>query len=118
MRMREDTLVSKSVAAAAGRSARVWMSALRRMRLPREWRELARALVRDCAPPAAMGQPVVCPAATKTIPVLSLIHISEPTRLGMISYPVFCLKKKITLGVRQFDASAAVRNMSHHAATV
>src|SRR5450756_2996208 len=25
---------------------------------------------------------------------LSLIHISEPTRLGMISYDVFCLKKK------------------------
>src|SRR5450756_1206786 len=28
--------------------------------------------------------------------VLSLIHISEPTRLGMISYAVFCLKKKKT----------------------
>src|SRR5450759_3956545 len=27
---------------------------------------------------------------------LSLIHISEPTRLGMISYAVFCLKKKKT----------------------
>ena len=26
---------------------------------------------------------------------LSLIHISEPTRLGMISYAVFCLKKKL-----------------------
>src|SRR5450759_3262252 len=26
--------------------------------------------------------------------ILSLIHISEPTRLGMISYAVFCLKKK------------------------
>src|SRR5665648_1190992 len=25
---------------------------------------------------------------------LSLIHISEPTRLGMISYAVFCLKTK------------------------
>src|SRR5450756_2831578 len=25
---------------------------------------------------------------------LSLIHLSEPTRLGMISYAVFCLKKK------------------------
>src|SRR5665648_1171937 len=31
------------------------------------------------------------PAAT-----LSLIHISEPTRLGMISYAVFCLKKQKT----------------------
>src|SRR5665648_420516 len=29
-------------------------------------------------------------------PHLSLIHISEPTRLGMISYAVFCLKKKKT----------------------
>ena len=28
---------------------------------------------------------------------LSLIHISEPTRLGMISYAVFCLKKKKSL---------------------
>src|SRR5450756_2802109 len=25
---------------------------------------------------------------------INLIHISEPTRLGMISYAVFCLKKK------------------------
>src|SRR5450756_2730050 len=30
----------------------------------------------------------------RTIEYLSLIHISEPTRLGMISYAVFCLKKK------------------------
>src|SRR5450756_516247 len=29
-----------------------------------------------------------------SVVVLSLIHISEPTRLGMISYAVFCLKKK------------------------
>ena len=29
-----------------------------------------------------------------TVRFLSLIHISEPTRLGMISYAVFCLKKK------------------------
>eukprot|EP00658_Telonema_sp_P-2_P009178 TRINITY_DN13461_c0_g1_i5.p1 TRINITY_DN13461_c0_g1~~TRINITY_DN13461_c0_g1_i5.p1 ORF type:complete len:113 (-),score=23.21 TRINITY_DN13461_c0_g1_i5:52-390(-) len=27
-------------------------------------------------------------------PILSLIHISEPTRLLSISYAVFCLKKK------------------------
>ena len=31
---------------------------------------------------------------------LSLIHISEPTRLGMISYAVFCLKKKKKTTVR------------------
>src|SRR5450756_1692242 len=33
-------------------------------------------------------------AAHVHAPDLSLIHISEPTRLGMISYAVFCLKKK------------------------
>ena len=27
--------------------------------------------------------------------ILSLIHISEPTRQAEISYAVFCLKKKI-----------------------
>src|SRR5450759_919913 len=36
--------------------------------------------------PWARSYAVVC--------FLSLIHISEPTRLGMISYAVFCLKKK------------------------
>src|SRR5450756_2683275 len=29
-----------------------------------------------------------------SVHTLSLIHISEPTRLGMISYAVFCLKTK------------------------
>src|SRR5450756_2202836 len=41
------------------------------------------------------GQP--CPPnyiSERLIVSLSLIHISEPTRLGMISYAVFCLKKK------------------------
>src|SRR5450756_3074617 len=33
-------------------------------------------------------------AQAQTALKLSLIHISEPTRLGMISYAVFCLKKK------------------------
>src|SRR5450756_1653037 len=37
-------------------------------------------------------QIVHCPAPC--MGYLSLIHISEPTRLGMISYAVFCLKKK------------------------
>ncbi len=32
-----------------------------------------------------------------TLVVLSLIHISEPTRPLYISYAVFCLKKKKTL---------------------
>src|SRR5678815_714492 len=42
---------------------------------------------RRCAPDAR---------ATATTPNLSLIHISEPTRLLSISYAVFCLKKKTT----------------------
>ena len=29
--------------------------------------------------------------------VLSLIHISEPTRLGMISYAVFCLRSSVVI---------------------
>src|SRR5450756_2010222 len=39
-------------------------------------------------PAVKAGCNVVCIAEK-----LSLIHISEPTRLGMISYAVFCLKK-------------------------
>src|SRR5450756_1455757 len=35
----------------------------------------------------------VCHRHTAAGLELSLIHISEPTRLGMISYAVFCLKK-------------------------
>src|SRR5665648_1130303 len=40
------------------------------------------------------GQIICLYADSQTIYNLSLIHISEPTRLGMISYAVFCLKKK------------------------
>ena len=36
----------------------------------------------------------ICASIRDTVHALSLIHISEPTRLGMISYAVFCLKKK------------------------
>src|SRR5450756_2376953 len=39
-------------------------------------------------------QPGVLDADGPKTGQLSLIHISEPTRLGMISYAVFCLKKK------------------------
>src|SRR5450756_2650310 len=42
--------------------------------------QLSGAKLEDTAPRGCQG--------------LSLIHISEPTRLGMISYAVFCLKKK------------------------
>src|SRR5450756_2212143 len=49
--------------------------------------------------PALMGPfvgvaEIVCGTLILTGFFLSLIHISEPTRLGMISYAVFCLKKK------------------------
>src|SRR5659263_782185 len=37
------------------------------------------------------GRKIVNPPDNAT-DILSLIHISEPTRLGMISYAVFCLK--------------------------
>ena len=40
----------------------------------------------------ADAENIVVKVGDKTL--LSLIHISEPTRLGMISYAVFCLKKK------------------------
>src|SRR5678816_4619716 len=36
----------------------------------------------------------------QTLSDLSLIHISEPTRLLSISYAVFCLKKKTLVGSR------------------
>ena len=39
------------------------------------------------------GLPDILSPVSINLP-LSLIHISEPTRLGMISYAVFCLKKK------------------------
>src|SRR5450759_5245734 len=58
-------------------------------------------------PKAAKATPKAAPEKEKEKPTpapvepvitvekpLSLIHISEPTRLGMISYAVFCLKKK------------------------
>src|SRR5450756_1143147 len=49
--------------------------------MPRVWGYLQRSLAHPALAPLAVWY-------------LSLIHISEPTRLGMISYAVFCLKKK------------------------
>eukprot|EP00658_Telonema_sp_P-2_P069874 TRINITY_DN59313_c0_g1_i2.p1 TRINITY_DN59313_c0_g1~~TRINITY_DN59313_c0_g1_i2.p1 ORF type:complete len:115 (+),score=16.51 TRINITY_DN59313_c0_g1_i2:219-563(+) len=40
---------------------------------------------------------------------LSLIHISEPTRLLSISYAVFCLKKKTTFISSDFQCIPHVR---------
>ena len=36
------------------------------------------------------------------VPSLSLIHISEPTRLGMISYAVFCLKHEASKSIIKY----------------
>ena len=44
--------------------------------------------------PATREFDVLAPTATVQRLDLSLIHISEPTRLLSISYAVFCLKKK------------------------
>src|SRR5450759_3532267 len=43
--------------------------------------------------PLPRKRPLPAAGASAPVPSLSLIHISEPTRLGMISYAVFCLKK-------------------------
>ena len=43
---------------------------------------------------AAVTRYLAAHTGASGIVYLSLIHISEPTRLGMISYAVFCLKKK------------------------
>ena len=70
------------------------------------WRLLRRA--GDWAPPTAWPRvSVLVPARNEDVNIgdcvrsllaqdLSLIHISEPTRLLSISYAVFCLKKKTT----------------------
>ena len=48
---------------------------------------------------------------------LSLIHISEPTRLLSISYAVFCLKKKTIEKQTQIDRSRQQQNSSYKTAT-
>ena len=42
----------------------------------------------------SLGLEALSRGAAEAVFVLSLIHISEPTRLLSISYAVFCLKKK------------------------
>src|SRR5450756_2068372 len=51
---------------------------------------------RQTRDPVAPATPSPAVRRKKAERQLSLIHISEPTRLGMISYAVFCLKKKKT----------------------
>src|SRR5450759_5096866 len=66
-------------------------------RRPGPEERLPRSAVRpgshDCTSDLAREYAPHLPAPC-VVPGLSLIHISEPTRLGMISYAVFCLKKK------------------------
>src|SRR5450756_2769508 len=50
------------------------------------------AVLQDQTRRVRAGSPIPCGGCV--MQHLSLIHISEPTRLGMISYAVFCLKKK------------------------
>ena len=45
-------------------------------------------------PPPAAARPAIVVQPQPAGEVLSLIHISEPTRQAEISYAVFCLKKK------------------------
>ena len=44
---------------------------------------------------------------------LSLIHISEPTRLLSISYAVFCLKKKTTTKKKQTETRKLLNNITN-----
>src|SRR5659263_98895 len=57
-----------------------------------------RVVTRLVLPPDSAEEAALVPDAqvyrARHLLDLSLIHISEPTRLGMISYAVFCLKKK------------------------
>src|SRR5450759_4882912 len=64
--------------------------------------EISKLSVRGC-PQGGVLSPLLWNLVADTLlrelnnsgfPTLTLIHISEPTRLGMISYAVFCLKKK------------------------
>src|SRR5450756_2268799 len=63
---------------------------------PAEYKEVAIALAREQVLDESQGELLVRLAGyrNRLVHFLSLIHISEPTRLGMISYAVFCLKKK------------------------
>src|SRR5450756_1223828 len=47
----------------------------------------------NCTPEHLLQFAIMGAMLVSAMQHLSLIHISEPTRLGMISYAVFCLKK-------------------------
>ena len=57
----------------------------------------------DDGPGLQRGGLVAAAGGRVAAQTLSLIHISEPTRLLSISYGVFCLKKTNTLAPSYFD---------------
>ena len=64
----------------------------------------ARNVVEAVILAAGTGIPILTLSLTLTVRIillLSLIHISEPTRQAEISYAVFCLKKKKGAGTNQ-----------------
>src|SRR5680860_1772458 len=56
--------------------------------------EIARRLVEELEEHKVFRNGGTIVPSTYTLYLLSLIHISEPTRRTPISYAVFCLKKK------------------------
>eukprot|EP00658_Telonema_sp_P-2_P067425 TRINITY_DN56337_c0_g1_i2.p1 TRINITY_DN56337_c0_g1~~TRINITY_DN56337_c0_g1_i2.p1 ORF type:complete len:120 (+),score=14.33 TRINITY_DN56337_c0_g1_i2:151-510(+) len=58
------------------------------------WLVLLLGVVTASAMAAVVGKGTTTAFSIGTVVGLSLIHISEPTRLLSISYAVFCLKKK------------------------
>src|SRR5450759_5559741 len=76
----------------AGRSYRSRVDRYAVVEVAAVWTTLAQAhklVLAAGRNPVGLG--VSMPGVAGRLPVLSLIHISEPTRLGMISYAVFCL---------------------------
>src|SRR5450756_2304296 len=90
--LRGKTVILVDDGLATGATMRAAVMALKQ-------RQVARCVVgvpvsspETCAEFRAEEDEIVCVITSEEF--LSLIHISEPTRLGMISYAVFCLKKK------------------------
>src|SRR5665254_21929 len=79
--------------------------------------------IRDSPSPGPASRPAPAAPRGRAPAVLSLIHISEPTRLLSISYAVFCLKKKtnyelccngLARVVRMFPCHCSRRRQWHH----
>src|SRR5660398_151813 len=79
---------------------RSWGFARARLTRTRQTRQAVRRL-RSSRPSLLRLLPHPSPSSWCVRLPLSLIHISEPTRLRRISYAVFCLKKKKTKKTKQ-----------------